>query len=61
MRTLGSFNHPGPDEVPIAISLRKTVLLGFGGHRSDQSAAQPGWPPGLGHSSWNNRRIYLRA
>jgi len=45
MRTLGSFNHPGPNEVPIAISLRKTVLLGFGGHRSDRSAAQPGWPP----------------
>jgi len=22
MRTLGSFNHTGPDEVPIAISLR---------------------------------------
>jgi hypothetical protein len=25
MRTLGSFNHPGPDEVPIAILLRKTA------------------------------------
>ena len=61
MRTLGSFNHPGPDEVPIAISLRKTVLQGFGGHRSDQSAAQFGWPPGLGHSSWNDVRIDLRA
>jgi hypothetical protein len=24
---------------------------GFGGHRSDRSAAQSGWPPGLGHSS----------
>jgi hypothetical protein len=26
MRTHGSFNHPGPDEVPIAISLQKAAL-----------------------------------
>jgi hypothetical protein len=26
MRTHGSFNHPGPDEEPIAISLQKAAL-----------------------------------
>jgi hypothetical protein len=57
MRTLSSFNHAGPDEVPVAISLRKTALKGFGGQRSDRSAAQPGWPPGLGHSSRNDASV----
>jgi len=61
MRTLGSFNHSGPDEVPIAISLRKTALQGCGGHRSNRSAAQFGWPPGLGHSSWNEANVTCRA
>src|SRR5258708_36251270 len=61
MRTLGSFNHSGPDEVPIAILLRKTALRGFGGQRSDRSAAQPGRPPGLGHSSRNDSSIILRT
>src|SRR5258707_15894621 len=28
MRTLGSINHPGPDEVPIAILLQRTALHG---------------------------------
>jgi hypothetical protein len=30
MRTLSSFNHSGPDEVPIAISLRQTALKASG-------------------------------
>jgi len=34
---------------------------GFGGHRSDQSAAQSGRPPGLGHSSRNDLSVMLRA
>src|SRR5262245_2107643 len=34
MRTLGSFNHPGPSEEPIAILLR-TQPKGSGGQRSD--------------------------
>src|SRR6185312_1113694 len=34
---------------------------GFGGHRSDRSAAQLGWPPGLGHSSGNDPSLTSRA
>src|SRR5579875_3453433 len=61
MRTCSSFNHSGPDEVLIAILLQRSALKGFDGYRSDQSAAQLGWPPGLGHSSRNVPRIQHRA
>jgi len=56
MRTLGSFNHSGPDEVPIAILLQDSPC-GFGGQRSDRSAAQSERPPRLGHSSRNDANI----
>jgi len=61
MRTLGSFNHTGPDEVPIAISLRPEPPKGFGGHRSDQPATRFGRPPEPGHSSRNGTTIFPRA
>jgi hypothetical protein len=61
MRTLGSFNHPGPDEVPIAILLQNSALKGCGGHRSDRSATRPGWPPRPGHSSRNEPILMIRA
>jgi len=32
MRTLGSINHPGPDEEPIAILLRTAVLYAAMGY-----------------------------
>jgi hypothetical protein len=47
MRTLGSFNHPGPDEVPIAILLRKTALAASVGidpiDRRPSPGGHPGW------------------
>jgi len=47
MRTLGSFNHPGPDEVPTAILLRKTALKASVGidpiDRRPSSGGRPGW------------------
>jgi hypothetical protein len=47
MRTLGSFNHPGPDEVPIAILLRKTALKASVGidpiNRRPSLGGHPGW------------------
>jgi len=61
MRTLGSINHPGPDEVPIAILLRSSARNGCGGQRSDRSAARLGWPPGPGRSSRNRPTVILRA
>jgi len=53
MRTLGSINHPGPDEVPIAISLQRSALTGLRWASIHRSAARPGSPPGPGHSSRN--------
>jgi hypothetical protein len=52
MRTFSSFNHSGPDEVPIAISLRQTALKASVGtdpiERRPSSGGHPGWaiPPG---------------
>jgi hypothetical protein len=47
MRTLGSFNHPGPDEAPIAILLRKTALKAPVGidpiDRRPSLGGHPGW------------------
>jgi hypothetical protein len=47
MRTLSSFNHPGPDEVPIAILLRKTALAASVGidpiDRRPSLGGHPGW------------------
>jgi len=47
MRTLGSFNHPGADEVPIAILLRKTALAASVGNdpidRRPSLGGHPGW------------------
>src|SRR5206468_1060109 len=34
---------------------------GLGGQRSDRSAARLGWPPGPGHSSWNDAIVLIRA
>ncbi|WP_284263651.1 hypothetical protein, partial [Bradyrhizobium iriomotense] len=47
MRTLSSFNHSGPDEVPIAILLRLTALKASVGtdpiERRPSSGRHPGW------------------
>ncbi|HEX9587408.1 MAG TPA: hypothetical protein VGA15_06635, partial [Bradyrhizobium sp.] len=47
MRTLSSFNHSGPDEVPIAILLRQTALKASVGidpiERRPNSGRHPGW------------------
>jgi len=47
MRTLGSFNHPGLDEVPIAILLRKTAIMASVGidpiNRRPSLGGHPGW------------------
>src|SRR5712664_1755492 len=47
MRTLSSFNHSGPDEVPIAILLRQTALKASVGidpiERRPSSGRHPGW------------------
>jgi hypothetical protein len=47
MRTLSSFNHAGPDEVPVAISLRKTALAASVGNdpidRRPSLGGRPGW------------------
>src|SRR5437899_2527845 len=40
MRTLGSFNHPGPMKKPIAILLRTTALKALGG--CDPTISRPG-------------------
>src|SRR5271168_4787155 len=54
MRTLSSFNHSGPDEVPIAILLRQTTLeVSMGSdpiERRPSSGGRPGWaiPHGTG-------------
>jgi hypothetical protein len=46
MRTLSSFNHSGPDEVPIAILLRQTALKASMGtdpiERRPSSVGHPG-------------------
>src|SRR5215470_18799768 len=60
MRTLGSFNHPGPMKKPIAISLQSSPQ-GFGWARSDDQLARPGWPPGSGRSSRNVPKLTDRA
>src|ERR1700738_2590071 len=41
MRTLGSFNHPGPDEAPIAILLRQAAQKAAVGH--DPPIGGPAW------------------
>jgi hypothetical protein len=47
MRTLGSFNHAGPDEVPIAISLRLEPQKASVGidpiNRRPSLGGHPGW------------------
>jgi hypothetical protein len=47
MRTLSSFNHAGPGEVPIAILLRKTALAASVGidpiNRRPSLGGHPGW------------------
>jgi hypothetical protein len=47
MRTFSSFNHSGPDEVPIAILLRQTALKASVGtdpiERRPSSGGHPGW------------------
>jgi hypothetical protein len=47
MRTLSSFNHSGPDEVPIAILLRQAALKASMGtdpiERRPSSGRHPGW------------------
>jgi len=59
MRTQGSFNHPGPMKSrswsgsPTAQkALERTIR---------RSAPHSGWPPGVGRSSWNDRRIPILA
>src|SRR5262249_9819373 len=60
MRTLRSFNHPGPMKKPIAILLRtQPSRLRVGAIR--RSAARLGWPPGPGRSSWNAASLSVRA
>src|ERR1700761_9776969 len=46
MRTLGSFNHPGPDEAPIAILLRQAALKAAMGHDPTIGGPGRGGPPG---------------
>jgi hypothetical protein len=41
MRTLGSFNHPGPDEEPIVILLRSTARKAVMGY--DPTIGGPAW------------------
>jgi hypothetical protein len=47
MRTLSSFNHSGPDEVPTAILLRQTALKASVGidpiDRRPSPGGHPGW------------------
>jgi len=46
MRTLGSINHPGPDEVPTAILLRRTALAASVGIDPIDRRPGPGGHPG---------------
>src|SRR4051812_7929075 len=46
MRTLSSFNHSGPDEVPIAILLRPTALKASMGIDPIERRPNPGGHPG---------------
>jgi hypothetical protein len=46
MRTLSSFNHSGPDEVPIAILLRLTALKASMGIDPIERRPNPGGHPG---------------
>jgi hypothetical protein len=59
MRTLGSFNHPGPMKRPTAILLRMTALKASVG-TIRRPATRPRWPPGSGHSSRNPRSLMIR-
>jgi len=54
MRTLAFLQPSGSRWSAERDLATKDSPQGFGGHRSDRSAAQLGWPPGLGHSSGND-------
>jgi hypothetical protein len=44
MRTLGSSNHPGRDEVPIAISLQSSLAASVGNDPIDRRPGSGGHP-----------------
>jgi hypothetical protein len=59
MRTLGSFNHPGP--MKSRSRSRSAAALAAREHPIRRPAARPRRPPGPGHSSRNGCTIAIRA